>query len=127
MTFHSVLYCCYFQSKAIGDRIVIVSNSTQVLDIVQGLCIAKRFSSCRLDGKTDSDKRQPMVRALLRVRHSVAIYGLLLLYCVICVQSMREKAQPHVRPSSACTFFGASALQLQPALVAAFTFPAFNF
>ena len=50
------------QSKVVGDRVVVVSNSTAVLDIVEGMCIARQHKSFRLDGSTDSDKRQPMVR-----------------------------------------------------------------
>jgi hypothetical protein len=49
------------ECKVIGDRVVIVSNSTQVLDIIQGLCVARNHKLMRLDGSTAADKRQPMV------------------------------------------------------------------
>ena len=49
------------QVRALGERLVVVSNSTQVLDLICALCDVRKLGFLRLDGKTDSDKRQPMV------------------------------------------------------------------
>ena len=40
------------------DRVVVVSNSTAALDIVQAHCQGNGWESCRLDGSTDANKRQ---------------------------------------------------------------------
>ena len=49
------------QVRAIGQRMVVVSNSTQVLDLIEALCNVRKYGLLRLDGQTSSDKRQPMV------------------------------------------------------------------
>ena len=46
------------------DRIVIVSNFTQTLDIVSRLCAEKRYPCVRLDGSTSAKKRQKLVDRL---------------------------------------------------------------
>ena len=40
------------------DRVVVVSNSTATLDIIQAHCRDNGWESCRLDGSTDANKRQ---------------------------------------------------------------------
>ena len=45
------------------DRVVIVSNFAQVLNLVAGLCNARGYSFFRLDGSTPADKRQELVNA----------------------------------------------------------------
>ncbi|KAF0696783.1 Aste57867_12445 [Aphanomyces stellatus] len=43
------------------DRIVIVSNYTQTLDVVSTLCRERNFPSVRLDGSTSANKRKKLV------------------------------------------------------------------
>ncbi|ODV96997.1 hypothetical protein PACTADRAFT_74584 [Pachysolen tannophilus NRRL Y-2460] len=43
------------------DKIVIISNYTQTLDIVEKLCRANKFGSFRLDGTMATNKRQKLV------------------------------------------------------------------
>eukprot|EP00891_Asterochloris_glomerata_P002075 jgi/Astpho2/2075/e_gw1.00038.344.1_t len=43
------------------DRVVVVSNSTATLDIIQAHCRDNGWESCRLDGSTDANKRQDIV------------------------------------------------------------------
>ena len=45
------------------DRVVIVSNSTAALDIIQTLCDQQRYSAVRIDGATDVNKRQDIVNS----------------------------------------------------------------
>ena len=45
-----------------ADRIVIVSNYTQTLDLVSTLCREKGYPYVRLDGTTTMKKRQKMVK-----------------------------------------------------------------
>lgn len=44
-----------------GDRVVLVSNYTQTLDLLQRLCENKGYEFMRLDGKTPTNKRQSLV------------------------------------------------------------------
>lgn len=44
-----------------GDRIVIVSNSTSVLDIIQSICKECKWPVLRLDGTTGGQKRTKLV------------------------------------------------------------------
>eukprot|EP01029_Cantina_marsupialis_P009077 TRINITY_DN212664_c0_g2_i3.p1 TRINITY_DN212664_c0_g2~~TRINITY_DN212664_c0_g2_i3.p1 ORF type:complete len:694 (+),score=181.96 TRINITY_DN212664_c0_g2_i3:706-2787(+) len=49
---------------ATDDRIVIVSNYTQTLDIIRDMCREERWPVIRLDGTISSAKRQPLVDEL---------------------------------------------------------------
>ena len=44
-----------------GDRIVIVSNYTNTLDIIEGMCKDNRWAVLRLDGTTNGTKRTKLV------------------------------------------------------------------
>ncbi|KAG7470061.1 hypothetical protein MATL_G00135250 [Megalops atlanticus] len=44
-----------------SDRVVLVSNYTQTLDLLQDLCSHLGYSSCRLDGQTPVSQRQKLV------------------------------------------------------------------
>lgn len=48
--------------KETKDRIVIISNYTQTLDLIQTLCTKNRYPICRLDGSTGISKRQKLVK-----------------------------------------------------------------
>ena len=48
--------------KETKDRIVIISNYTQTLDLIQTLCAKNRYPICRLDGSTGISKRQKLVK-----------------------------------------------------------------
>ncbi|XP_041962952.1 DNA repair and recombination protein RAD54B isoform X1 [Alosa sapidissima] len=43
------------------DRVVLVSNYTQTLDLLQDLCVHLGYTCCRLDGNTPVSKRQNLV------------------------------------------------------------------
>jgi DNA repair and recombination RAD54-like protein len=45
-----------------GDKIVIVSNYTQTLDLIGRMCRENSWGFCRLDGSITMKKRQKMVR-----------------------------------------------------------------
>lgn len=47
--------------KEQGDRIVVVSNFTSILDEIEKLCDKEYFSHVRLDGSTSSEKRMQIV------------------------------------------------------------------
>ncbi|XP_035989480.1 DNA repair and recombination protein RAD54B [Fundulus heteroclitus] len=44
-----------------SDRVVLVSNYTQTLDLLQELCVLAGYSYCRLDGQTPTNQRQRLV------------------------------------------------------------------
>ena len=44
------------------DRIVVVSNYTQTLDLVAQLCRERRYPFLRLDGSTGIGKREKLVK-----------------------------------------------------------------
>eukprot|EP00897_Mesotaenium_endlicherianum_P000660 jgi/Mesen1/10595/ME000852S09900 len=45
------------------ERVVVVSNFTKTLDIIQALCDSKGWRCCRLDGTTEVSTRQSMVNS----------------------------------------------------------------
>lgn len=45
------------------DKVVIVSNSTAALDIIQSVCDQQRYTAVRIDGATDVNKRQDIVNS----------------------------------------------------------------
>eukprot|EP00064_Thunnus_orientalis_P003083 superscaffoldBa00000245_g3091 len=44
-----------------SDRVVVVSNYTQTLDLLQDLCVHMSYTFCRLDGHTPTNQRQRLV------------------------------------------------------------------
>ncbi|TNN75679.1 DNA repair and recombination protein RAD54B [Liparis tanakae] len=44
-----------------SDRVVVVSNYTQTLDLLQTLCVNAGYTFCRLDGHTPTSQRQRLV------------------------------------------------------------------
>lgn len=42
-------------------RVVVVSNYTKTLDLLQGLCLHTGYTFCRLDGHTPTSQRQRLV------------------------------------------------------------------
>lgn len=44
-----------------GDKIVVISNYTKTLDLIEKMCRYKRFGSVRLDGTMNINKRQKIV------------------------------------------------------------------
>ncbi|KAM9851618.1 DNA repair and recombination protein RAD54B [Aulostomus maculatus] len=44
-----------------SDRVVVVSNYTQTLDMLQDLCLHLSYTFCRLDGHTPTNQRQRLV------------------------------------------------------------------
>eukprot|EP01132_Coremiostelium_polycephalum_P001400 gene1400-1769_t len=49
------------QLKIINEKVVLVSNYTQTLDVFEKLCKSKRMEFLRLDGQVNSDQRQQLV------------------------------------------------------------------
>ncbi|XP_028325918.1 DNA repair and recombination protein RAD54B [Gouania willdenowi] len=49
------------QQLSPSDRVVVVSNYTQTLDLLQDLCTHTGYSFCRLDGHTPTSQRQRLV------------------------------------------------------------------
>ncbi|MFT7816245.1 DNA repair and recombination protein RAD54B isoform X1 [Arapaima gigas] len=49
------------QQLSPSDRVVLVSNYTQTLDLLQDLCVHLGYSFCRLDGQTPVSQRQRLV------------------------------------------------------------------
>ncbi|KAK9916056.1 hypothetical protein WJX75_007902 [Coccomyxa subellipsoidea] len=58
----AVLGCMLALLRPTGERIVVVSNSTQVLDLIGQLCREKAYPALRLDGTTTLKKRAKMVQ-----------------------------------------------------------------
>ena len=50
----------------LGERVVVVSQSTAALDLAQALCEARGWGTARLDGGTDVSKRQDLVNTFNR-------------------------------------------------------------
>nr|XP_057940628.1 DNA repair and recombination protein RAD54B isoform X2 [Doryrhamphus excisus] len=44
-----------------NDRVVVVSNYTQTLDMIQSVCVHMSYTFCRLDGQTPTNQRQRLV------------------------------------------------------------------
>ncbi|XP_035527512.1 DNA repair and recombination protein RAD54B [Morone saxatilis] len=44
-----------------SDRVVVVSNYTKTLDLLQDLCVHMGYTFCRLDGQTPTSQRQRLV------------------------------------------------------------------
>jgi DNA repair and recombination protein RAD54 and RAD54-like protein len=44
-----------------GEKIVIISNYTQTLDLIQQMCTNNKWAFCRLDGSTNASKRTKIV------------------------------------------------------------------
>ncbi|XP_072316178.1 DNA repair and recombination protein RAD54B [Eucyclogobius newberryi] len=44
-----------------SDRVVVVSNYTQTLDMLEKLCASMSYTFCRLDGQTPTNQRQRLV------------------------------------------------------------------
>ncbi|GAA5865026.1 hypothetical protein JCM8547_007686 [Rhodosporidiobolus lusitaniae] len=51
------------------EKIVVISNFTQTLDIVEAYCKRKKYPMCRLDGKTPQNDRIPMVEGFNKGSH----------------------------------------------------------
>ncbi|KAG0142161.1 hypothetical protein CROQUDRAFT_97881 [Cronartium quercuum f. sp. fusiforme G11] len=49
------------------EKIILVSNFTSTLDIIQAHCHSEGYSFCRLDGKTPQNKRDDIVQTFNRV------------------------------------------------------------
>ncbi|XP_058504113.1 DNA repair and recombination protein RAD54B [Solea solea] len=49
------------QQLSPSDRVVVVSNYTQTLDLLQDLCVHMGYTFCRLDGHTPTNQRQRLV------------------------------------------------------------------
>jgi len=54
------------EARILGDKLVIVSNFTKTLDVVDRMCSAMGERTVRLDGSTDTKKRQPIVNKFNR-------------------------------------------------------------
>lgn len=64
-----------------NDKIVIVSNYTQTLDLIGRMCRENNWGFCRLDGSISMKKRQKMVShscAILPFYHSDGVYSFVL-------------------------------------------------
>ncbi len=60
--------------KTTDDRVVVVSNFTKTLDIVQVLCAMRGWKFFRLDGKTEQTKRQTFVDSFNRPSSDVFVF-----------------------------------------------------
>ncbi len=60
--------------KTTDDRVVVVSNFTKTLDVVQELCTARGWKFFRLDGKTEQTKRQTYVDSFNRPSSDVFVF-----------------------------------------------------
>ena len=45
------------------DKVVVVSNSTAALDLIQALCEQHSYGTVRIDGATNVNKRQDIVNS----------------------------------------------------------------
>lgn len=45
------------------DKVVVVSNSTSALDLIQALCDQHSYGTVRIDGATNVNKRQDIVNS----------------------------------------------------------------
>ncbi|WAR60820.1 hypothetical protein PtB15_13B66 [Puccinia triticina] len=59
------------------EKIILVSNFTKTLDIVESLCKASHYSFCRLDGKTAQNQRDNIVQVFNRSSPSAQFIFLL--------------------------------------------------
>lgn len=50
------------QLKARGHKVLVFSQMTRVLDILESYCCLRGFSACRLDGQTGVEERQQQMR-----------------------------------------------------------------
>jgi SWI/SNF-related matrix-associated actin-dependent regulator of chromatin subfamily A member 5 len=49
--------------KAKGSRVLIFSQMSRVLDILEDYCLFREYQYCRLDGGTDHDQRMEAIDA----------------------------------------------------------------
>ncbi|KAI8453075.1 SNF2 family N-terminal domain-containing protein [Phakopsora pachyrhizi] len=59
------------------EKIIVVSNYTKTLDIIETHCRVKRYSFCRLDGKTPQNQRDTIVQSFNRSSPSAQFVFLL--------------------------------------------------
>jgi DNA repair and recombination protein RAD54B len=50
-----------FRNLDVPEKVVVVSNWTSTLDIIQGLCKNRKYQYLRLDGSTPQKQRQELV------------------------------------------------------------------
>ncbi|AMD22390.1 HGR051Cp [Eremothecium sinecaudum] len=65
----------HIQSDCDGEKVIIISNYTQTLDIIQGLLISQNMTFVRLDGSTPSKERDSLVNIFNK---SPSVFGFLL-------------------------------------------------
>jgi DNA repair and recombination RAD54-like protein len=58
-----------------GDKIVIISNYTQTLDLIGRMCKENNWKSCRLDGSISMKKRQAMVSLIYTCLRTTNLLG----------------------------------------------------
>lgn len=63
MVLHRLLMSIYQHTK---DRVIIVSNYTTTLDMLQRYCVQQNFSTLRLDGRTKAEARSKLVHQFNR-------------------------------------------------------------
>jgi DNA repair and recombination RAD54-like protein len=84
-----------------NDKIVIVSNYTQTLDLIGRMCRENSWGFCRLDGSIAMKKRQKMVR-LFTLHKYTQTYTLIVLYVLLHIISnvyirLKNSMTPAVR------------------------------
>eukprot|EP00922_Rhytidocystis_sp_ex-Travisia-forbesii_P028155 GHVS01041328.1.p1 GENE.GHVS01041328.1~~GHVS01041328.1.p1 ORF type:complete len:927 (-),score=152.05 GHVS01041328.1:240-3020(-) len=57
------LACLLQEIQAVGDRVVLISNYTQTLDLFEKLCRQMGYPAVRLDGATSITKRHTLVKS----------------------------------------------------------------
>lgn len=62
------------QSAKIGDKIVVVSNFSKTLDVIQGLCEHRSYPYLRLDGSTSVKKRLDLVKEFNKPQSPSSIF-----------------------------------------------------